>query len=143
MANMLIFDDIFTWEGWGGKLRLGSGICRLRIYDLKKQTSNDLAYLRPIIVVVSDLPESKMSVRSCAGHIATTVSRKFNVDHHRMLYIEYYPASSYGQKSEYTIPERFDIADFTWREDRAIYPRWRSISPSMKDSIQNLIKEFD
>ena len=33
---MLIYDDIYSWEGWGGMLRLASGKCRLRIFDLKK-----------------------------------------------------------------------------------------------------------
>jgi hypothetical protein len=141
MASLLIFDDIFNWEGWGGKLNLGSGRCRLRIYDLKKENIHALRYLRPFIVVVSDIPESKMSIRSCAGHIATTVSRKFNFDHHRMLYIEYYPASSYGSHDEHMIPERCDIVDFAWREENAIYPRWRTLKPPMKDSIMNLIND--
>ena len=59
---MMIYDDIFSWEGWGGRLRLASGECRLRIFDLQKKKAGGLAYLRPIIVLVSDVPESRMPV---------------------------------------------------------------------------------
>ena len=31
---MIVYDDIFEWEGWGGRLKLANGRCRLRIYDL-------------------------------------------------------------------------------------------------------------
>jgi len=140
MANMLVYDDIYNWEGWGGKLRLGSGRCRLRIYDLKKGKKEGLDFLRPIIVVVSDVPKSNISVRSCAGHIATTVTRKFNIDPHRMLFVEYYPESTYGGKNEYVISERYDAVEFTWHEDKAIKPRWRAIKPPVKDLIMKLVK---
>jgi len=56
---MLVHDDMFSWEGWGGRLKLGSGKCRLRIYDLKKDDKKGLMHLRPIIVVVSDVPGSE------------------------------------------------------------------------------------
>ena len=138
---MLVFDDIYAWEGWGGKLRLGSGKCRLRIYDLKKGNTKDLAYLRPIIVVVADVPESNMSIRSCAGHIATTVTKKFNIDPHRMLFVEYYPETTYGGKNEYIIAEKCDVVEFTWHEEKAIQPRWRTIAPPIKDIIMKLINE--
>jgi hypothetical protein len=141
MAGALVFDDIFQWEGWGGKLRLGSGSCRLRIYDLKKEKIKDLAYLRPIIVVVSDIPESKMSVRSCSGHIATSVARSFNIDYHRMLFVEYYPESLYGDKNQHVLPERCDAVDFTWQEDKAIKPKWRTMNPPLKDILLKLIRE--
>ena len=72
---MLIYDDIYSWEGWGGKLRLASGKCRLRIFDLKKGNKKGLAHLRPIIVIAADVPESRMSVRSCCGHIATCITK--------------------------------------------------------------------
>jgi hypothetical protein len=64
---MLIYDDIYSWEGWGGTLRLASGKCRLRIFDLTEKNRDRLAHLRPIIVIASDVPDSKMSVRSCCG----------------------------------------------------------------------------
>ena len=143
MDGLLIYDGIFEWEGWGGKLRLGSGQCRLRVYDLKKDHTQYLMYLKPMIVIVSDIPESKMSVRSCAGHIATSVSGKFGIDPNRMLYIEHYPTSVYGSKNQHRIPERLDIVDFTWREGSAIYPKWRTIVPPIKNSIMELIQQGD
>ena len=97
---MIIYDDIFSWEGFGGELRLGSGKCRLRIFDLKKSNGKRLDYIRPIIVVVSDIPGNTLTIKSCSGHIATKVTREFNIDPSRMLYVEYFPAVIYGEKNE-------------------------------------------
>ncbi len=137
---MLIYDDTFSWEGWGGKLRLASGECWLRIFDLEKGTAKGLAHLRPIVVIVSDVPESRMSVRSCTGHIATRVTKTFNIEPHRMLYIEYYPQTAYGDHKQYTIPEKYDAVDFTWHEGRAIEPRWRTLKSPMLDVIKGIVE---
>jgi len=138
---MLIHDDIYSWEGWGGKLKLGSGSCRLRIYDLKKGGAAGLAHLRPIIIVVSDIPESRMSVRSCAGHIATSVTRDFRIDPHRMLWIEHYPTKVYGQDGKHVIPERYDIIEFVWHENKAIHPKWRPLNQQLLEIIKDLMSE--
>lgn len=136
---MLIFDDIYSWEGWGGKMKLGSGKCRLRIFDLKKDAKKGLSHLRPIIVIVSDIPDSKMSVKSCAGHIATHVTKDFNIDPHRMIWIEYYPQTTYGVKNEFTISEKIESVEFEWHDDNAIYPKWREVNPQMAAMIKELI----
>lgn len=136
---MRIHDDIFEWDGWGGKLRLASGQCRLRIYDLKKDTQKKLAILRPVIVVVSDLEKGNMSVRSCAGNIATLVTQQFDIDPNRMMWIEYYPASEYGLENVHVIPERYEVVEFVWHESRAIKPRWRPLKPPLLDRIKELI----
>lgn len=136
---MLIHDDIFDWEGWGGKLRLGSGKCRLRIYDLRRGDTGGLAHLRPIIVVVSDVPDSPMSVRSCAGHIATTVIRKFDIDQNRMMFIEYSEPKRYGENDEHLIPERFEIIEFAWHGDKALSPVWRSLTPPLLATLVDLM----
>ena len=73
---MLIHDDIYHWEGWGGKLRLASGCCRLRIFDLKKGHSGGIAHLRPVIVLISDIPESRMSVKTVAEQIAMVLDNQ-------------------------------------------------------------------
>jgi len=138
---MLIYDAIYHWEGWGGTLRLGSGKCRLRIFDLKKGASKSLTYLKPVIVVVSDLPDSKISVRSCPGHIATGVVKAFNIDPHRMLYVEHYPATTYGERQEHAIPERYDAVEFTWHDDKAIRPKWRTLTPPMLDTLKQLVEK--
>ena len=137
---MLIHDDIYNWEGWGGKLRLASGKCRLRIFDLKRGNQKGLAHLRPMVVVVSDVPESRMSVRSCSGHIATSVAREFKIKPHRMLFIEYYPETVYGEHKEHVISEKYDVVDFNWHDDKAIEPKWRTLKPPLLDVIKALVE---
>ncbi len=135
-----IYDDSFYWKGWGGRLRLGSGVCRLRIYDLAKQGADThLSHLKPIIVVASDLEESGMSVRSCAAHIATQIIDSFNLSPNRMLYVEYAPPRRYGENDEQVIPEVCDSVVFTWLENRAINPEWRPVSPPLKRVIKKLL----
>ena len=140
---MLIYNDIFAWEGWGGELRLASGECRLHIFDLKKGDVNGLARLRPIIVIASDIPDSPMSVRSCTGHIATSVAEKFNIEPHRMLYIEFYPKTVYGSHKQHVITEKYDVVDFTWNEGKAIAPKWRTLKPPILDVIKHLVEITD
>jgi len=118
---------------------LGSGKCRLRIYDLKKDDKKDLMHLRPIIVVVSDVPDSKMDVRSATSHVATLVAKEFNIDPHRMLWIEYYPEHKYGVGDKYVISEKFDAVEFTWIESKAIQPKWRTLKPPLLDEIKRLV----
>ncbi len=138
---MLIYDDIYPWEGFGGKLRLASGKCRLRIFDLKKGNGKGLDYIRPIIAVVSDISESKITIKSCSGHIATKVTREFNIDPSRMLYVEYYPAVIYGEKDEKLIPERYDAIEFTWHGEKAIKPKWRTLKPPLVVLIKKLMED--
>ena len=133
---MLIYDDIYHWEGWGGALRLGSGQCHLTICDLTKGDSRGLTHLRPIIVVVSDMPESGMTIRSCAGHIATGITRRFDIVPSRMLYVEYYPTKTYGEHNEFKVTERYDAAEFSWHGDKAIRPKWRTLSSSLLDIVK-------
>ena len=138
---MLIYDDIFAWEGWGGELRLASDECNLRIFDLKKGKTESVAHLRSIIVIVSDIARSRMSVRSCTGHIATHIAQKFNIDPQRMLFIEYYPETTYGDRRQHIIPEKYDVVDFSWIDGRAIEPKWRTLKPPMLDMIKEIIAE--
>ncbi len=137
----VIYDDIYSWEGFGGELRLGRGKCRLRIFDLKKDSGKGLDYIKPIIAVVSNTPGSKMSIKSCSAHIATKVTKEFNIDPSRMLYVEHYPAVIYGEKDEKLIPERYDAIEFTWHEDKAINPKWRTLKPPLVDLIKKLMKD--
>lgn len=145
---MLIYDDIYRWEGWGGKLRLQSGKCRLRIFDLRKGPANEVTHMKPIIAVVSELPDTgmslrKVSVRSCTSHIATKVTQEFDIDHQRMLWIEYHPGSTYGANKEKVIPDRYDVVEFTWHGDKAIEPKFRALEPPMLTLVRQLIKETE
>ncbi|MBT8373276.1 MAG: hypothetical protein KJN80_00015 [Deltaproteobacteria bacterium] len=112
----------------------------MRIFDLKKSNQKGLDYIRPIIVVVSDTAGSKMSIKTCSGHIATKITQEFDIDPSRMLYVEYYPAIIYGEKDEKLIPERYDAIEFTWHEDKAIQPKWRTLKPPLVDLIKNLME---
>jgi hypothetical protein len=137
---MLIHDDIFSWEGFGGILRLGSGKCRLRIYDLGKGETGGLTYLKPFIVIVSDVADSKISVRSCSGHVATRVTQTFQIDPQRMMFIEYYPAQTYGAQNQHLIPERYEVVEFSWHQDKALHPRWRPLAPPLLEVVQALMQ---
>lgn len=141
---MLIHDGVFEWEGFGGALELAAGSCRLRIIDLTKNDQKKVAHLKPMVVVVSDLPDQtgafkKMSVRSCASHIATRVAAEFNINPQRMIFVEYYPASTYGDQNQHNIPAKFDAVDFVWHEDKALHPKWRSLEDSLVGIIAALI----
>ena len=122
-------------------MNLASGKCRLRIFNLKKSSGKGLDYIRPYIAVVSDTVGSKMSIKSCSGHIATKITGEFDIDPSRMLYVEYYPAIIYGEKDEKLIPERYDAIEFTWREDKAIKPKWRTLKPPLVDLIKRLMED--
>ncbi len=137
---MLIYNDMFAWEGFGGILRLASGKCHLLIFDLKQNKQNGLAHLKPIIVIATDVEDSRMSVRSCSGHIATSVARKFNFKPDRMMFIEYYPRKVYGEQGDQVIEEKYDVVDFNWHDDKAIQPKWRALKPPMLDVVKGLME---
>lgn len=145
---MLIHDDIFSWEGFGGMLELASGRCRLRIFDLSKAQDNKVMHIKPIVVVVSDLPGpgtdfKKVSVRSCTSHIATCVVRDFKIDPHRMVFLEYYPSSTYGDRKQHHIPAKFDAVDFVWHDNKALHPKWKALSQPLLDAVAELVKNTE
>lgn len=142
---MVVYDDIFEWEGWGGRLKLARGRCWLRIFDLNRSDHSDVLHLRPMVVVASDLPREGMmkgevSVRSAAGHIATVVSRKFNIDPQRMQFVEYTPAETYGKKNEYVIAATYDAVEFTWQDGLALFPRMELLDASVLNLIVPLVE---
>jgi hypothetical protein len=143
---MMIYNDIYRWQGWGGPLQLGNGRCHLRIFDLTRGESTNFAYLRPIVVIVSDMPKEKMSdlsMRSCSGHIATCVTREFGIDPGRMLFVEYYPAVVYGGEDQHRIPEHYDAVEFNWHSGKAIEPTWRTLRPPLLDLVRELFKQSE
>ena len=140
-ADMLIHDDEFAWEGFGGQFKLAHGKCRLRIYDLNRSPDKKMAHLKPIIVIVSDVPGSPMSVRSCISHVATQVAKQFNIARQRINYVEYYPARTYGPQNEHTIPERFELVEFVWHEDKALHPKWKDVDAPLLETIKALITD--
>lgn len=98
-------------------------------------------HLWPTIVVVSDVENSKISVRSAVSHVATLVSKEFGIDPHRMLWIEYYPEHTYGVDGSHVISEKFDVVEFAWYGDKAIQPKWRELKQPLLDEIKKLIQD--
>jgi hypothetical protein len=140
---MIRYNAIFEWDGWGGAMRLGSGKCHLRLIDLHQDRSRNFRVFKPFIVIVNSLEGSTMSVRSCAGHIATRVCERFDIDPARMLYVEYTPETRYGASGEHIIASRMESVEFEWREGKAIQPVWREIRPPMDEIIRQWIGECD
>lgn len=138
----LLFDGIFAWEGFGGRFRIGAGRCRLRIFDLRKgptKKTGRLPHLRPYIIVATDVEDSRMTVKSCVSHLATSVIDRFGIDPQRMIFVEYYRAQRYGLQNENVIPERFEAVDFEWYEKKALYPRWRPLNPPLLAVVKELL----
>lgn len=141
---MLIHDDVFSWQGFGGVYQLSAGRCRLRVFDLSRGDHRNVTPLKPMLVVVSDLPDNgslprRMSVRSCTGHIATSVAAKFGIDPQRMVYVEYYPPSQYGEHRQFNIPAKYEAVDFSWEAGKAMHPRWRSLTMPLLQVVVDLI----
>ena len=136
---MLIYDDIFNWKGFGGELKLASGKCHLKIYDLSRDQADGLVHLKPIVVIATDHPESKMSVRSCSSHIATMVSQEFRVAPSRMQFVEYYPRKTYGRDGKNFIPEIFEAVDFSWIDNLAMHPKLRPPAPPLLKRLLALL----
>ena len=67
------------------------------------------------------------------------MAEAFNIPPKRMLFVEYYPAVTYGEKDQHYIPERFDAVTFTWQEGKALHPKWRPLEPEMVDLIKTLM----
>ncbi len=136
---MLIYEDVFEWQGFGGQLKLGSGKCRLSIFDLSSEQAGRLAHLKPVIVIASDHPDSLMSVRSCSSHIATMVSSTFEIPPNRMQFVEYAEEKTYGPDDQKVIPEKFVAVDFTWKDNKAMHARLYSPSPPLLDRLKELL----
>lgn len=117
---------------------MASGLCRLRVFDLHAGGAKDIKHLRPIIAITTDVPESKMSIKSCAGNIATKIAKTFKIDPQRMMYVEYYPATTYGKKDQHEIAEKYELVEFAWKDGKAIQPKWRELKPPMLDIVKDL-----
>ena len=103
---------------------------------MNKGDQEGVAHLKPMVVVASDLPDSKMSVRSCSGHIATTIVRKFNIAPHRMQFVEYYPKKLYGEGNCKAIPEIYEAVEFTWTENMALHPKLKPLESPLLDLLK-------
>jgi hypothetical protein len=59
-----------------------------------------------------------------------------------MMFIEYYPETVYGQKGEHVIAEKYDVVEFTWHEEKAIEPKWRTLKPPLLDAIKKIVESY-
>jgi len=137
----IIYDDVFHWKGFGGRLQLATGSCRLWIFDRGREASSQVSHLRRYVVVAADSSESRLSVKSCVSHIATQVAEQFQIEPQRMLFLEYYPEKTYGAGDENIIAERYDKVDFTWYENKAMHPKWQPLEPPQLETVRNLMQE--
>ena len=142
---MLIHNDIFSWGGFGGRFHLAAGNCRLRIIDLTLGEQRNVTHLKPMIVIVSDLPDEspkvkKVSVRSCCSHIATCVVEQFDLDPHRMIFVEYCPGSCYGENNQHVIASRYERVEFEWHDNKALHPVWQPLDPNIQAVIEPLVQ---
>jgi hypothetical protein len=81
-----------------------------------------------------------MSVRSCAGHVATLVAEKYAVSPPRMRFVAYYPPSVYGPQKEKKISERIEEAELEWFEEKAMQPKkWREVTSQEKALVRRLV----
>jgi len=136
---MIIYNDIYRWEGLSGKFGLAKGKIRLRIFDLSDAASGTVLHLRPIIVVVADVPGEEVSVKGWAGPLAGYIVEDFNISHQRMMWVEHYPAVKYGQRKITHIEEKFEAVEFKWTAGRAMHPRWRDLKPPLLDTVRDLV----
>ncbi len=140
---MVIYNGIYHWEGLGRKIGLTAGKVRLRIFDLTDKAAGNVVHLRPLIVVVSDVPGEFLTVRGCAGPLASFISKEFAINRHRMLWIEYYPPVSYGSRTAKYIPEKFEVVEFAWKDGMAVHPQWRELKPPLLDVVRALVQQSD
>ncbi|MCP4748295.1 MAG: hypothetical protein GY874_19480 [Desulfobacteraceae bacterium] len=143
---MIVHDDVFSWNGFGGLFQLASGCCRLRIFDLSKGGHKNVAHIKPIVAVASELPDSspkmkKISVRSCSSHIATCLVNQFKIDPHRMIFAEYTPKSTYGDRQQFTIAAKLEMVDFQWHDQKALYPKFRDLPEPLNAIILDALAD--
>jgi hypothetical protein len=143
MNFKILHNGIFHWDGFGGKLKLGSGNCLLRAVHLKDD--HNIPVARPFIIITEDLiPEDpaerdrKLTIRSCVAHIATCVTQQFSIVPKRMLWLEYYPESIYGIHQEKHIPEQYDVVSFTWENNKAFHPQFRVLNPPVLNQVKGI-----
>ena len=96
-----------------------------------------MVHFKPMVVVATDLADSKMTVRSCCSHIATTVARQHNIPPQRMQFVEHYPETVYGEKTRQLIGQKFEAVELVWEKGLAMHPKWQPV----KGPLLKFLKE--
>lgn len=129
---MLIYDNIYTWEGPDhGDHVLWLISCHLRIIDLSLSHPN-LTFLKPKIVVATDVNEGPKR-KICAETLGRQIYKEFQLDMNRTLWAEYDPF----------LPSRIMAAQLKPKYhdgNEIIYSiNWRKLLPSERDIIKRFI----
>ncbi len=134
---MLIYDNIYTWEGPHDRHDdiLWMISCRLWIIDLSLGHP-DVTFLRPKIVVASDVNEGPKR-KICAETLGRQIYKAFKLDMKRTLWAEYDPF----------LPNRIMAAHLKPRYhdgNELIYSiSWRKLQPAERDLIKRFIPSLD
>jgi len=139
---MFIHNDIFTWDGWGGAIRLAAGKCHLWLFDLRRipKRPAGTVFMQPFIGVVMEIdPDNPISLRSVTSHIATRVTQKFHIDPRRLLWVEYAPAHTYGRNQTRSVPAKLDAVEMQWVDGKALIPKWRPLEEPLRSLVLDLI----
>lgn len=133
----IIFDDRYEWSGkktgrrnpvnwWGGA-------CHLKILDLAAGKSG-VPMIKPIVIIIKDTSEGSSS-KICAPELVKYVCRDFQLDIHKLLWIEYNPVPEPG----------FEVARFqpvAEISDETLYTvNWRPIRPNELEMIKPFCQE--
>ena len=132
---MLIYDNIYTWEGPDHKdhvLWLIS--CHLWIIDLSLSHPG-LTFLKPRIVVASDVNDGPRR-RICAETIGQHIYKEFQLDIRRTLWVEYDPAIPGRLMAAHLKPRYHDGQEMIYSI------QWRKLMDSEKEQIYRYIPEL-
>jgi len=133
---MLIYDNIFTWEGPDHNdhvLWLIS--CHLRIIDLSL-SHPDLTFLKPKIVVASDVNEGPKR-KICAETLGRQIYKEFNLDMNRTLWAEYDPFLPSRIMAAQMKPKYHDGSEIIYTI------QWRKLMTNERDLIKRFIPSLD
>jgi hypothetical protein len=133
---MLIYDDIYTWEGPDFNDRaIWLLSCHLWMIDLSLSNPNVL-HLRPKIVVASDVNEGPKR-KICAETLGKQIYKEFDLDIKRTLWVEYDPSIPTKMAAALMKPQYHDGREIIYSI------QWRKLMTSEKEIIRRFIPRLD
>lgn len=132
---MLIYNDIFTWEGpKTDNKNLWLKSCHLWVIDLSSP-DNNVEYLKPVIIVAmdkSDGPKRKI----CAETLGKQIFSDFNLDMKRTLWVEYDPDTTNKIMAANFKPKYHDGSELIYSIE------WRAVTDYELNIISSHIPEI-
>ncbi|MBU1169875.1 MAG: hypothetical protein KKD44_09975 [Proteobacteria bacterium] len=133
---MLIYDDIYTWEGPAhGDQALWIMTCHLWIIDLSL-SHPEIVFIRPTIVVASDISDGPRR-KICAETLGRQIYLDFHLDIRRTLWVEYDPSLPAKMTVAYMKPRYHDGQEMIYSI------QWRNPMNTEKDMIRRFIPKLD